>query len=151
MDFDQCACSGKSLGKLVQPAIMAILARGTLHGYLVLRELAALEMFKCQPPDAAGVYRVLRAMEADGLLSSQWDLVESGPARRRFTLTSSGRDCLDQWNDTLRQYTHSINQLLGVMDSARCAAPPQGPQGSEHAARPDRPPRRTTLPQAGGA
>src|SRR5215207_3071991 len=90
MDLDQCACSGKSLGRLVQPAIMAVLAEQAVHGYLIIQRLAEMEMFRCGPPDPTGVYRVLRSMEEDGLVVSTWDFGDSGQAKRRFELTADG-------------------------------------------------------------
>lgn len=115
MDFDQCACSGKTLGRLVQPAVMALLADEPLHGYLLVQRLAELEMFRCQPPDPTGVYRTLRSMEEDGLVRSAWDFGDSGPAKRRFELTAEGRACLARWTQTLDQYARAITDLLGVI------------------------------------
>lgn len=41
--------------------------------------------------DRGFVYRTLRAMEADGLVSSAWDPSPTGPARRIYTVTTAGR------------------------------------------------------------
>jgi len=112
MDFDQCACTGKTLGRLVQPAIVALLAEEPLHGYLLVQRLAGMAMFRCQKPDPTGVYRALRAMEKDGLVVSSWDLAENGPAKRCFELTRDGRACLARWTGTLEDYADSINDLL---------------------------------------
>jgi Ni2+-binding GTPase involved in maturation of urease and hydrogenase len=119
MDFDQCACSGKTLGRLVQPAIMGLLAHEPLHGYLLVQRLSTLEMFRDQSPDPTGVYRVLRAMEEDGLVTSAWAFGDTGPARRRFELTASGSACLARWTDTLKQYAGAIDGLLATIAGAR--------------------------------
>lgn len=37
------------------------------------------------------MYRILRAMERDGLVESQWTPSEVGPRRRLYRLTADGR------------------------------------------------------------
>jgi len=118
MDFDQCACTGKTLGRLVQPAIVALLAEEPLHGYLLVQRLAGMAMFRCQKPDPTGVYRALRVMEKDGLVVASWDLADNGPAKRCFELTRDGRACLEQWTQTLEGYADSINDLLQTITRA---------------------------------
>ena len=101
MELDNCPCSGANLPRFVQPVILAVLSSGPLHGYLVVQRLAETSLFRKQPPDATGVYRMLRNMEQEGVLESDWELENSGPARKRYTLTEKGGHCLDQWMRTL--------------------------------------------------
>jgi hypothetical protein len=42
MDFEDCACTGKSLMRLVRPAVLRVLAGEPLHGYLVVQRLGEL-------------------------------------------------------------------------------------------------------------
>ena len=86
-----------------------------LHGYRIVQRLMELAMFKCQPPDATGVYRLLKSMEAEGRVTSTWDLAESGPAKRRFALTGEGRACLRRWTGTLEVYQAAIGDLMDMM------------------------------------
>ena len=88
--FSQCPCTGKTLAKIVQPAVLAVLAEHPLHGYLVVQRLGEMMMFRGEYPDPAGVYRVLKSMDRRGLVTSSWDLGTAGPAKRRFTLTDLG-------------------------------------------------------------
>ena len=112
MDMAKCACSGRSLGRLLQPAVMSVLADEPLHGYLVAQRLQQLAMFEDEQPDFAGLYRVLGGMERQGLLRARWDTAESGPPKRCYELTNPGRQCLAQWLITLRQYRHDIDNLV---------------------------------------
>ena len=86
MELDNCPCSGANLPRFVQPVILAVLSSGPLHGYLVVQRLAETSLFRKQPPDATGVYRMLRNMEQEGVLESDWELENSGPARKRYKL-----------------------------------------------------------------
>jgi DNA-binding PadR family transcriptional regulator len=110
--FTQCPCTGKTLAKIVQPAVLAVLAKEPLHGYLIVQRLGSMRMFRRECPDPAGVYRVLRSMEHRGLVASSWDLGRTGPAKRRFTLTAHGRACLKQWAQTIKEYAESVDDLL---------------------------------------
>jgi len=116
MDFSECSCSGKSLGRLLQPAIMAVLAREPVHGYLIAQRLEQMAMFKSRPPDHTGIYRLLKSMEEHGLVASTWDLADSGPAKRRFELTARGKGCLARWTQTLADYRKAIGDLLEVLE-----------------------------------
>ncbi len=113
--FDQCPCSGKTLARIVQPAVLAILAEQPLHGYLIVQRLRTMRMFREECPDPAGVYRTLKSMEQRGLVTSSWDMAKAGPAKRRFTMTARGRACLEQWAQTLEEYACSIEDLLAVI------------------------------------
>ena len=131
MDLDECPCTGKNLDRLIQPAVLAILAKGPLHGYRVVRSLGQMAAFGGRRPDATGVYRFLRAMEERGLVSSAWDLSERGPAKRLFDLSKKGRDCLARWAETLEEYqaqvgrlAQSLREAAAGMADERCACRP---------------------------
>ena len=118
MDFIDCPCTGKTLARLIRPAILTLLAQESLHGYELLKRLAAMTMFHGHLPDATGVYRVLREMEGEGLLCADWELAERGPAKRRYAITQNGLLCLARWADTLSGYQAALTQLLGLAQLA---------------------------------
>ncbi len=107
-----CACTGKTLPKLLRPVILSVLAKGRSHGYAITEELGRLAAFAEQPPDHTGVYRALLAMETEGLIASDWEHPQSGPAKRNYTLTPKGRCCLKRWKSTLQDYKRTIDVLL---------------------------------------
>ncbi len=117
MDFNNCSCSGRSLARLLQPALMSVLAGEPVHGYLIAQRLRKLVMFRDSPPDYAGIYRVLSALEEQDLVKGEWDTAEAGPAKRRYTLTCRGRACMDTWLKTLQEYRQAIDDLATVMES----------------------------------
>jgi DNA-binding PadR family transcriptional regulator len=115
----QCPCSGRNLDKLIQPAVLAILADKALHGYRIVQSLGVMPMFQGHEPDNTGVYRFLNAMEERGLLTSAWDISGSGPAKKLFDLTAEGRKCLAKWVTTLREYREQIGELLEHLERAK--------------------------------
>jgi DNA-binding PadR family transcriptional regulator len=68
-------------------------------------------MFGGKKPDATGVYRTLKAMETDGLVTAAWETPKAGPAKRTFELTVSGRETLRRWIDSLACYIVTIEEL----------------------------------------
>ena len=112
-----CACKGKNLDKLLQPAILSILYKENLHGFMLIQKLGEGPMFGGTEPDRAGVYRYLKKMEGSGLLTSDWDLEgDGGKPRRVYSITEKGKGCLVNWLYALRQYVQSVNTLLDVID-----------------------------------
>jgi len=60
------------------------------HGYELFSELVRI----CpeEEPDPAGLYRSLREMEEDRLVTSEWDTGDPGPARRVYRITELGQE-----------------------------------------------------------
>jgi PadR family transcriptional regulator PadR len=123
--FNECPCSGGTLDKLLQPAILTALAQDDLHGYRIVRQVGALPIFKGCPPDVSGVYRSLRLMEARKLVSASWNMSERGPAKRLYRLTPAGRQCLLHWRETLSVYREAIGELLIAAQRASAIVSPR--------------------------
>ena len=117
MTFDECACSGKTLARLLQPTVMAILAKEPQHGYRLAQHLQGMAVFRENPPDPTGLYRLLKSMEDRGLVTSAWDLAERGPAKRQYKLTRSGRTCLRKWSKTLASYAAALDEIRDIIQS----------------------------------
>jgi DNA-binding PadR family transcriptional regulator len=99
---------------MLRPAILTILCDRTegLHGYAVEQELQTLKFFRDQPPDYTGLYRLLKRMEVEGLLSSTQSDSHTGPSKRVYWLTGRGRMCLSRWINSLREYQERLEDLL---------------------------------------
>ena len=72
--------------RLLWTAILGLLEERASHGY----ELVARLNDSGTVADTVGVYRALRAMEAEGIVSSTWDVSQRGPARRVYVPTPAG-------------------------------------------------------------
>lgn len=110
-----CACEGRNLDRLLQPTVLSLLAAGPLHGYALLQQLECSPLAQGTRPDATGVYRLLSALEAQGLASCSLLESEAGPAKRVYRLTSRGHKCLRTWIETLDRYQQGVAELVAVM------------------------------------
>ena len=82
---------GLSRGYL-RACLLLLVAEAPVHGYGLVAKVRDLGVGK---PDAASVYRTLRSLENEGLVSSWWASPVAGPARRVYRTTVPGRDCLE--------------------------------------------------------
>jgi len=116
--FSKCPCVGATLDKLVQPAMLAVLVEGPLHGYELARKIVEIPHFLDEVPDVSGVYRMLKTLEARGMVTSDWDVSHGERPKRLFTITDDGRQCLALWGETLRNYHKAIGSLLKTVQKA---------------------------------
>ena len=115
---EKCSCKGYTLDKLLQPNILSLLAKGDLHGYHIIQELENRNLFMGERTDNTGVYRALKTMEEKDLLSSRWDVIGGGPAKRVYSITPKGLECLSRWVETLEAYQKTIALIIEEGQSA---------------------------------
>jgi DNA-binding PadR family transcriptional regulator len=130
--FPDCPCLGGTLDKLIQPAILAALSPGPLHGYKLAERIHEMTSCSAGKPDLSGIYRLLKAMETRHLVVSTWDTPEKGHARRLFQVTAEGEACLVKWAETLEAHHATIKSLLRQVRAAatrkgrgKCSSPRQ--------------------------
>ncbi len=82
--------------RLNEPALLLLLAERPRHGYDLLEHVPALVGDDAEV-DLGNLYRLLRGLEADGLVTSTWRAGAPGPARRVYALTPAGARLLDAW------------------------------------------------------
>lgn len=100
----------------VQPALLLLLRRGAGHGYDLINGLAKVG-FDQYPVDASTVYRTLDAMEAEGMVVSDWESRASlGPPRRVYRLTPRGEELLHVWAGQLRATDRVLHRFLEEYD-----------------------------------
>ena len=116
--FNQCPCVGATLDKLLQPAVLAILTKGPLHGYELARQIGDIPHFLDEAPDMSGVYRMLKTLEKRGMVTANWDISQEGRPKRMFAITDAGRQCLANWVATLQNYHKTIGSLLKTTQKA---------------------------------
>lgn len=93
----------------LRAALLLLVRENRCHGYdliVRLRELGAARV------DPGGLYRTLRTMEQEGLLTSAWEASSAGPPRRAYELTEEGQEWLHLWASTLKETARAINSYL---------------------------------------
>src|SRR5581483_5323548 len=96
--------------RFVEPSLLLLLAERPMHGYELIErlpELAGLDRI-----DVGNLYRFLRALEDEGLVTSEWRGDLPGPAKRTYELTDAGRRVLDRWAEALAAARDEISDFL---------------------------------------
>lgn len=96
-------------GEFLRSCVLLVLAEGDRHGYELAVEIADRGYGE---PDTGGLYRALRAMEDDGLVTSSWELGDHGPARRIYAITDHGLTALDDAASTARNALRRLDRVL---------------------------------------
>lgn len=111
---------GEGLSRLyVRPVLLLLLAEGPSHGYELLEHVRRAGV---RNADAGGLYRSLRAMEQEGLVSSWWEPSQAGPARRSYILTPEGRQALDGSVSALRDVLRLVSAIVERHDEISAGA-----------------------------
>jgi len=97
-----------------EPALLLLLAGGPTHGYELLERLP--ELLGDERVDVGNVYRALRSLEDEGLVTSDWRADLPGPAKRTYTLTAEGRELLEAWVGSLAALRDGLD---GFVERAR--------------------------------
>ncbi len=103
--------------RFAEPGILLLLREGPRHGYELLERLPELSS-EAGRIDLGNLYRMLRMLEAEGLVSSEWQ-TEAGPPRRVYRLSPSGADLLDGWAGSLRDTRSGIDRFLKIYELGR--------------------------------
>ncbi len=92
----RCAKFGFKSGNVLVAALLYLLLKNPSHGYSLVEELENLGIDPNFVPYSVA-YRLLRDMENDGLITSEWEIEESGPSRRIYSITNEGIEFLKRW------------------------------------------------------
>jgi PadR family transcriptional regulator, regulatory protein PadR len=82
-----------------------------MHGYELIERLPEIAGSETRV-DVGNLYRVLRALEEEGIVGSEWSADLPGPAKRTYELTDSGRRLLDRWAEALRDAQGVLSGFL---------------------------------------
>jgi poly-beta-hydroxybutyrate-responsive repressor len=93
-----------------EPALLLLLRERPAHGYELLEELP--DLVGGERIDMGNLYRVLRGLEEEGFVRSEWQPGVPGPAKRTYELTDEGRRLLDVWAEALRENQTLIEAFL---------------------------------------
>ena len=93
--------------------LLGILGKASepMYGYRIARYIE--ENVKGMPIMKQGaLYPVLRSLESSGLLESEVEPSVSGPPRRYYRITESGRKNLEKWREIWEQTRTLVDSVL---------------------------------------
>lgn len=103
--------------RFVEPTLLLLLRERPLHGYELLERIPELGVEGRL--DIGNLYRLLRSLEQEGLVRSEWSAGLPGPAKRTYELTDEGRRLLDRWAEALERAQGTIAVFLDRYEEGR--------------------------------
>jgi PadR family transcriptional regulator PadR len=119
MDDTQARKFQKDLnGGLVALVLLGVLGHTSedLYGYEIAKRLQKANQGEALFKEGT-VYPVLRALAAQGLLTSRIVPSYAGPARRYYRITDEGRAMLAQWSQIWRQTRGFVDRFIEGTDA----------------------------------
>jgi PadR family transcriptional regulator len=93
-----------------EAALLVSLAARPTHGYELIERLP--ELSGEERVDVGNLYRSLRSLEEEGLVTSEWQPDLPGPAKRTYTLTAEGHAVLASWLAAVEQLRDGLTMFL---------------------------------------
>ena len=103
--------------RFAEPALLLLLREHPAHGYDLLERLP--ELTGEARIEMGNLYRLLRGLEEEGLVSSEWDDSSPGPAKRRYAITPAGEQLLDHWAEALQRSQERTARFLSRYEEGR--------------------------------
>lgn len=103
---------GEALKGHLDMLLLAVLAEGPVHGYMVIEALRERSGGTFDLPEGT-VYPALHRLEVDGLLASEWTGL-GGRRRRVYHLTPAGTRRLAQRQQEWRQFSRAVEATIAI-------------------------------------
>lgn len=93
------------------PIMLLHLRDWNSHGYELMQKLT---QFGFETVDQGNLYRILRQLEKDAMVTSVWDTTSGGPAKRIYSITAAGEQYLEVWASSLGHYQKMLDQFFSL-------------------------------------
>ena len=97
--------------RYVQPALLMGLYLKSSYGYELIQQIQLYGFIEGQAPPGM-IYRHLRQLEEDGLVSSEWETAGTGPAKRVYEITSDGEEVLRIWVEYMEGQARRLDDFV---------------------------------------
>jgi PadR family transcriptional regulator, regulatory protein PadR len=97
--------------RFAEPSLLLLLRERPMHGYELIDRLPEVAGAESRV-DVGNLYRLLRGLEDEGVVTSEWSADLPGPAKRTYDLTDEGRRLLDRWAESLRDAQGVLSKFL---------------------------------------
>ena len=102
----------KKAERYIQSSILMALKIRSSYGYELIKGISQFGFVEGQAPPGM-IYRHLRDLEENALVSSEWQTQGAGPAKRVYHLTPEGSEVLDFWIEYMK---NQVDKLLNFIE-----------------------------------
>jgi poly-beta-hydroxybutyrate-responsive repressor len=97
--------------RYIQPSILLALKTKSSYGYELIQSIGQFGFVEGSAPPGM-VYRHLRDLEENGLVTSEWETEGAGPAKRVYQLTSEGGEVLIHWIAYMKTQAQNLMNFI---------------------------------------
>lgn len=106
-----CKLKDGKMERFLEVCLLVLLYDKLGYGYGLIEDLEDFG-FSSQDLNVSTLYRTLRKMEKEDLVTSLWEESGLGPKKRVYKITQAGKDDLDNWIDALKIRKSRIENLI---------------------------------------
>ena len=96
---------------VLEHCVLAVLARSPEYAFELVRRLSAVDGLVTSE---GTIYPLLSRLRRVGWLDSKWSESPSGPPRRYYALTDSGRSALEHFRTEWVSFRQTVDRLVGT-------------------------------------
>ena len=117
--------------RFFEPAVLLALRERPYHGYELVETVSTWGPE--YDVDSGNLYRMLRSLEEDGLVSSNWADGDRGGSRRIYELEPKGERVLAAWAESLARSEQLLGRFRELHQAGNRRQTPRGPDPKERA------------------
>ena len=104
--------------RYIQPSILMGLNDRSSYGYELIQNIHKFGFLEGQAPPGM-IYRHLRQLEEDGLVSSEWETEGTGPAKRVYRITADGKEMLTVWIAYMKSRMQKLRGFIELYNKSQ--------------------------------
>ncbi|MFN8220888.1 MAG: helix-turn-helix transcriptional regulator [Fimbriimonadales bacterium] len=93
--------------------VLAVLKTDPQHGYAIVKRIRESSSGAFRLGEGQ-LYPLLHRLEKTGLIVSEWETPESGPARKLYRLTDRGEEELARCREDWSRFVENVNSVMSV-------------------------------------
>lgn len=93
---------------VLELCILSVISSEEVYASNILSSLKEAELLVVE----GTIYPLLTRLKNDGLLSYRWEESTSGPPRKYYSLTDTGKEILESLKENWMQLSDSVNSLI---------------------------------------
>ena len=110
-DHSFCDFKHNNKGRFLEACLLCLLAEEESYGYNLMENLSDFGFIE-KEVDISTIYRTLRTMEKENLVTSLWLESDQGPKKRLYKVTDLGKEELHHWINFLGTRKNRIALII---------------------------------------
>ena len=116
VDKMKCCKKPHRVEKFIKICLLTLLYNKTSHGYSLIEGLGEYG-FNKEDLSISTIYRNLRKMEKEGLVVSSWKESSSGPRKRVYNITETGKENLSEYIEFIKYRKSLMENLIDTYEN----------------------------------